>query len=120
MFRILICVVISLVSGLGMAQPPNQPDLDVTYIQRIPRNVGVVVEYPNDIPTPACTCLSQRQPGRGPFTYKPQWKPIDGPVEAMMVEEQQAVHYHWPKPGQQVTFIAHVKNHGGAPAPSAP
>ena len=118
----------SLAVASALAQLPNLPDLDVTYIQRIPRNVGVGFNYPDDIPMPVCTCLSQPQPGRGPFTYHPgggKWlgNPAakDDPNKPLTeVGKMQESCQHWPKPGQTVTFIGHVINHGGAAAPPGP
>lgn len=121
MFRFTaVVIILGAAASVAFAQVPNLPDLDVTYIQRVPRNVGVAFEYPNDIPKPGCTCLSQPEPGRGPFTYKPQPKPTSKPVEEMTVQQMLQACRHWPTAGQQVTFIAHIKNHGGAPAPPAP
>jgi outer membrane protein assembly factor BamB len=113
-------LIMALFAHAAFAEVPKLPDLDVTYIQRLPRNMGVAFTYPNDIPTPACQCLTQPQPGKGPFKYTPHQKKISTPPEEITVEEMKTACLHAPYPGQKVKFIAHVINHGGISAPAAP
>jgi hypothetical protein len=73
------------------APRPDLPDLSVQYISRTPRYPGIKPKYVEiDDPTY----------GQGPT----------GPVEVLNPDDQR-----WPKPGQEVTFTAVVRNAGTQP-----
>lgn len=73
------------------AQVASLPDLDVTYIERIPRYYRYNVEYPGGVPYVA---------------------PIPGDPDQDPNNDK-----HWPDPGEIVTFTVHFKNHGGVRSP---
>lgn len=98
-----IAVVLSLLCtalNLAFAQPPEAlPDLDVTYIERTPKYPGYRVDYDQPGKRGAPILVDNR-------THRPL-----SPAEAAAVKR-------WPAPGEVVTFTAHVRNAGDAPAPS--
>lgn len=69
--------------------PPNDADLAVTYIERLP-------EY------------YRYDPGADAYEYKPYL----GGVTGLMNKPGFADTQKWPNPGEEVRFIGHVKNHG--------
>ncbi|MBW3623979.1 MAG: hypothetical protein KY468_11280 [Armatimonadetes bacterium] len=75
------------------APMPDLPDLSVRFIERLPRYPGTKVAYrPID---------------------EPGGNKGDGlPARVTNPKEQK-----WPRPGQSVTFVAHVKNAGSIPTP---
>lgn len=73
---------------------PALPDLSVTYIERLPRYPGSKMEY--------------RRIDEGPDGVKG-----DGLPARLANPDQQK----WPRAGQMVTFVAHVKNAGGSETP---
>ena len=72
--------------------PKGGPDLSVTYIERVP-------EY-------------ERYDNRNAYTYKEQ----NGHTAGIMDKPGSADSKKWPADGETVTYIAHVKNVGDAPA----
>jgi hypothetical protein len=81
-----------LVLELEDVAPKTGPDLSVTYIERTP-------EY-------------ERYDNRDAYTYKEQ----NGHTAGIMDKPGAAGTQKWPKDGEEVTYIAHVKNVGDAPA----
>jgi hypothetical protein len=73
---------------------PNLPDLSVAYIERLPRYPGTKVEYPTI--------------DEGPSGNK---------GDGLPVKVANAKHQKWPRAGQVVTFIAHVRNAGSVASP---
>ncbi len=73
---------------------PDLPDLSVRFIERLPRYPGTRVEY--------------RPIDEGPNGLKG-----DGLPARVVHPEQQ----RWPRAGQPVTFIAHLRNSGATPTP---
>ena len=86
----------------GPAALPNKPDLDVTYISQRPLYHGYWVEYPDDVPT----------------FWVPDKKAPGGKRKVTKEQFQRLVKYQ-PAAGDEVTFTAHVRNNGFAPAPAA-
>ncbi|MGC8668038.1 MAG: CARDB domain-containing protein [Chthonomonadales bacterium] len=81
-----------------MAQRQPLPDLDVVAIERTPRYPGYALEYGRPGWKGIPILVGNRT--RKPLT----------PQEARRIQR-------WPKEGELVTFTAHVRNHGDAPAP---
>ena len=81
---------------------PEKPDLNVTYISQRPIYPGYWLAYPDDVPT---------------YWVKDERSP-DGKREVTREEHDKLVkHQH--AEGDEVTFIAHVRNNGFAPSPPA-
>ncbi len=76
------------------APKPDLPDLSVIYIERNPKYPGTKIEW--------------QEVDEGPEGNK--GNPASSPVVNQDVQK-------WPKPGEQVTFTAHVKNKGTRPTP---
>ena len=77
------------------------PDLDVTYISQRPLYHGYWMDYPDDVPT----------------FWVPDPDAPDGKRTVTKEEWQKLVKYQ-PAEGDKVTFTAHVRNNGFAPAPA--
>jgi streptogramin lyase len=106
---LMTCLLATLVAlswtGSGRAadepSPPAKPDLDVTYIAQRPLYPGYWMDYPNDVPT----------------FWVPDPNAADGKHEVTREEFMRLTKYQ-PAAGDKITFTAHVRNNGFAPAPA--
>jgi hypothetical protein len=80
----------------AVAEPLTRPDLDVTFIERVPRYVP------------------------GPWVYPATGPQFLGAGEKVFTQENlREKHKQWPVEGEQVTFTAHVSNKSDTAAPAA-
>jgi hypothetical protein len=89
---------------VAYAQVPDQPDLDVLFIEQWPVYPGYGFAYPGNVPTLV-------KPGTGVGGKAPEYCYTRQEYEALVKTR--------PADGEQLTFTAYVANKGGAAAPAA-